>query len=86
MQNGKMDSNLVKRLKKYSNNCNKTIKKSIRAKAGKNVTSSSSIKDKWKSVNDILKPDTLTRNSMMIQTGNKMIEDPLELAENSSHF
>ena len=86
MQNGEMDSDLVRKLKKHSNYCYKVIKKSVREKTGKNITSSSSMKEIWKSVNDILKPNTLTRNSIMIQTGNKLIKDPLELAEKFNVF
>ena len=86
MENGEIDSDLLKKLKKHSNYCNKLIKKSIREKAGKNITSISSIKDIWRSVQDILKPETLNRNSILIQTGNQLIEDPLELAEKFNSF
>ena len=40
----------------------------------------------WNSLNDILKPDRVARNSLKIETENKSIEDPLELAESFNNF
>ena len=78
---GKKDSELEKNLKKHRNYCNKMIKKAVKERAGKNITSVSTVKQVWSSINDIIKPDTLNKHMIKIQTEGKVIEDPLELAE-----
>ena len=57
------------------------IKNAARENAGKNITSASSGKDIWNSINDILKPERLAKPSIKIQTENQLIEDPLQIAE-----
>ena len=59
LQNCEHDFELEKTLKKNENYCNKLIKNPIREKEGKNITSASSTKDIWKSINDIHRPDTV---------------------------
>ena len=59
IQNGEIDPEFTKRLKKHSNICNKLIKKAVREKDGKNISWSSSVNDIWKNINDILYPDSL---------------------------
>ena len=86
LQDGKRDSELEKKLKKHRNYCNKRIKKEVTEKAGRNITNTSSIKEIWNSINDILRPDTLSRNRIKIQTKEKVIEDPFELAELFNEF
>jgi hypothetical protein len=62
------------------------IQKEVREKTGTRITSASSVKDIWKRINDIVKPENLAKNSIKIQTEDKLIEDPLELAEKFNAF
>ena len=74
-------SELEKTLKKHRNYCNKMIKKVVKEKAGKNITNVSSVKQIWSSINDIIKPENLNKHMIRIHKEEKIIEDPLELAE-----
>ena len=58
----------------------------MREKIGKNITNASSVKDIWKSIDDILNPHTLAKTSMKIHTYDNLIEDPLKLAETFNIF
>ena len=86
VRHSEVDHELIKELKKHNNYCNKLIKKAVREMNGQNITSVSSVKEVWNSLNDILKPDRVARNSLKIETENKSIEDPLELAESFNNF
>ena len=75
-QYGKEDLKLQLQFKKQRNYCNKVIKNAIKENTGKYITSTSSVKSVWNSVNDILKPNKLAKTSIKIQTEDKMIDDP----------
>ena len=70
-----------KKLKKHKNYCNKMIKKVVQENTGKNITESSTVKEVWRNINDIIKSETLNKHMIKIHTEKKVIEDPLELAE-----
>ena len=57
------------------------IKKSVRERNGTNITTKSSTKEVWSCIRDILNPESISKNSMKIETEDETIEDPLELAE-----
>ena len=78
---GEEDSELEAQFKKQRNYCNKLIKQAVREKEGKNITNVSTVKEIWNSIQGILKPESLNRNTIKIQTEEKLIEDPLEVAE-----
>jgi hypothetical protein len=86
VQNGEVDLELEKKYKKHNNYCNKMIKKSVREKTGQNITNVSNVQEVWKSVNDILKPERISKNTLKIETDDKLIEDPLQLAETFNMF
>ena len=85
-KNGIEDLKLEEQFKKHRNYCNKMIKNAVRENAGKNITSASNVKDIWNSIGDILKPERLAKPSIKIQSGDKLIEDPLQLAETFNVF
>ena len=78
VQNGTVDFELQKQLKKQCNYCNKLTKKAVRSKVGKNVTNKSSIKEVWNCINDILKPKSMNSENMKIETDGYLIEEPQE--------
>ena len=86
VQIGKADLDLEREFKKQKNYCNKLIKKAVREKNCQNVTSDSTTKQIWNSVNDILKPEGISRNHLKIQTDDKLIDSPSELAEIFNDF
>ena len=45
VQNGEIDSELERKLKKHSNYCNKVIKQAVGEKVGQNITDKSCVKD-----------------------------------------
>ena len=57
------------------------IKIAVRENTGKSITSASSGKEIWNSINDILRPERLAKTSIKIQTVNQLIEDPLQVAD-----
>ena len=85
-KNGIEDLKLEEQFKKHRNYCNKMIKNAVRENAGKNITSASNVKDIWNSIGDILKPERLAKPSIKIQSGDELIEDPLQLAETFNVF
>ena len=58
----------------------------MREKSGENITKVSNLKQVWKSINDILKPEDIVKKSMKIESKNGLIEDPQQLAEEFSIF
>ena len=54
--------------------------------SGKSITSTSNVKDIWKSIGDILKPERLAKPSIKIQIGDQLIEDPLQIADTFNVF
>ena len=86
MKKGEVDLELLKKLKKHTNFCNKIIKREVREKNGQNITDQSSASQVWNTINDILKPERISRSSLKIETENRMIENPLELAETFNIF
>ena len=68
---------MEEKFKKHRNYTNNLIKKAVRENTGKNITSASNVKDIWNSINDILKPEKVAKNSIKIETNGKLIEDPL---------
>ena len=86
VQNGEINFELMKELKKQNNYTNKLIKKAVREKTGKNITSESSVNEIWKSVNDVLRPESTSKTTLKIETENQTIKDQLELAEKFSSF
>jgi hypothetical protein len=62
------------------------IKKAVRVNNGQNVSSVSTVKEIWNNINDILKPEKSARSSLKIETENKIIADPLELARHLMCF
>ena len=85
-QNNIEDFKLEEQFKKQRNYCNKLFKNAVRENSGKNITSASSGKDIWNSINDILKPESLAKHSIKIQTEDQLIEDPLQIAEAFNGF
>ena len=83
---GQIDVELEKKFKKHRNYCNKLIKRAVREKAGTNISNVSNVKQVWKSINDILKPENIAKNSIKIQLNNDIIEDPQQLAEEFNIF
>ena len=86
LQNGKVDLELERKYKKQKNYCNKLIKTTVREKRGQNITSSSDVKQIWKSISDVLNPEGISKNSLKIETEDQIIESPLELAEVFNSF
>ena len=86
VHNGKVDIQLQKQLKKHSNYCNNLIKKAVREQNGKNITNENDVSQIWNCINDILRPENITKNSIKIETEGKLIEDSLELAEEFNKF
>ena len=70
VHSGTVDTSLLNQLKKHSNYCNKIIKREVREQNGKIITEVSSVKRVWKSINDILKPETINKKSIKIETEN----------------
>ena len=62
------------------------IKKAVREKTGQNITKVSNVKEIWNSVNDILRPESLSKSTLKIESEDQIIEDPLELAEKFNVF
>ena len=62
------------------------MKKAIRESNGKNITQQSNVKEVWNSINDILKPENISKNTIKIETETELIEDPLKLAEHFNNF
>ena len=83
---GVKDLKLERQYKKQRNYCTKLVKNAVRENAGKNITSASTGKEIWNSINDILKPGRLDKSSIKIQTENQLMEDPLQIAEAFSVF
>ena len=86
IQNGVIDVDLERKLKKRQNFCNKIIKSFVREKAGQNITSDSNVQEIWKSVNGILRPQKCSPNTLKIETMDKVIEEPLQIAEKFNTF
>ena len=85
-KNGIKDLKLEKQYKKQRNYCTKVIKNAVREITGKSITSASSGKEIWNSINDILRPERLAKTSIKIQTENQVIEDPQQIADAFSVF
>jgi hypothetical protein len=86
MKNRIVDLNIEEQFKKQRNYCNKLIKNAVREFTGRKITSASSGKDIWNSINDILKPESLAKPSLKIQNGDQVIEDSLQIAESFNVF
>ena len=71
VKNGEEDSELEAKFKKQRNYCNKLIKQVVREKEGKNITNVSTVKEVWNSIQSILKPESLNRTTIKIQTEKK---------------
>ena len=84
VHNGQIDVELEAKFKKHRNYTNSLIKKSLREKSGENKVSN--LKQVWKSINDILKPEDIARKSMKIESENGLIEDPQQLEEEFNVF
>ena len=85
-KNGIDDVKLVEQYKKQRNYCNKLKKIAVREITGKNITSTSNVKDIWRSIGDILKPERLAKPSIKIQIGDQLIEDPRQVADTLNVF
>ena len=86
IQNGVIDVDLERKLKKRQNFCNKIIKSFVREKAGQNITSDSNVQEIWKSVNDILRPQKCSPNTLKFEIMDKVIEEPIQIAEKFNTF
>ena len=86
MQQGQTDLKLQNDYKKHRNYCNKLIKNAVRVSRGQNITSSNNIKEVWSSINDILRPERLSRSNLKIETEGQVIEEQSELAETFNIF
>ena len=86
VNSGKIDTEMEKQYKKMNNYCNKMIKKSVKEITGENISDASSVKEIWKSINIILKPENSNKKVLKIETNDRTIEDPLELAEEFNVF
>ena len=86
MKNGTPDATLERTFKKQRNYTNSLIKKAVREKAGRNITNESTMKEVWKGINDIIKPERNTKNFLKIETEEGTLEDPLQLAEEFVKF
>ena len=53
---------------------------------GKNITQVSNVREVWSCINDILKPETVNKSNIKIETEDKLLEDPQELAEEFNKF
>ena len=53
---------------------------------GKNITEESKVIDVWNCINDILKPENTFKTTIKIETDDKVIDDPHELAEKFNLF
>ena len=58
----------------------------MREKAGNNIIQESNVNDIWKSINDILNPQKLARNSIKKEANDQLLDDPLEIAERFNTF
>ena len=86
VEQGKVDFEVQKQLKKQNNFCNKMIKKAVRENNGKNGTSESNVKQIWNCINDILRPENLNQQSLKIESENQLLEHRQELAEKFNLF
>ena len=66
MKNGIKDLKLEEQYKKQRNYCTKVIKNAVRENTGRSITSASSGKEIWNSINDILRPESLAKTSIKI--------------------
>ena len=62
------------------------IKIAVRENTGRSITSASSGKEIWNSINDILRPESLAKTSIKIQTENQLIEDSQQVSDAFSAF
>ena len=62
------------------------IKKAVRENNGKNITEVSNVREVWSCINDILKPENVNKNTIKIETEDKLLEDPRELAKEFNKF
>ena len=53
---------------------------------GKNITQVSNVREVWSCINDILKPENVNKNTIKIETEDKLLEDPQELAKEFNKF
>jgi len=81
VKNGIKDLKLEEQYKKQRNYCTKVIKNAVRENTGRSITSASSGKEIWNSINDILRPESLAKTSIKIQTENQLIEDSQQVAD-----
>ena len=86
MKSGIKDLKLEEQYKKQRNYCTKVIKNAVREITGRSITSASSGKEIWNSINDILRPERLANTSIKIQTENQLIEDSQQVADGFSAF
>ena len=86
MHNGERDVELERKLKKHQNFVNKKIKSFDREKAGQIITSESNVQEIWKSVNGILRLQKSLHKNLNIVTEDKLIEEPLQVAEKFNVF
>ena len=86
INNGITNKDMEIQYKKHNNYCNKMIKKEVKQKTGENITSDSNMKEIWKCINIVLKPETSAKNKLKIKINNETIEDPQTLADNFNNF
>ena len=86
VKNGTPDTTLERTFKKQRNYTNSLIKKAVREKAGRNITNESTMKEVWKGINDIIKPESNTKNFLKIETEEGTLEDFLQVAEEFRTF
>ena len=62
------------------------LKKAVKEARGRNVTEKSTIMEIYRTIKDILRPENLAKNSLKVQDGKVLIEDPEALAETFNDF
>merc|ERR1711997_1307611 len=77
---------IYKKITSQRNYTNSLIKKAVRERAGRNITNESTMKEVWKGINDIIKPERNTKNFLKIETEEGTLEDPLQVAEEFVKF
>ena len=70
----------------YTDSKEQNDKEAVKENTRKNITNVSNVKEVWNCINDILKPENVTKTTIKIETKNQIFEDPQELAKKFNSF
>ena len=81
-----VDNKVICKYRKQRNHCNRIIKKKILDDTGADISETSDLKDIWKKINIVLKPEREAVNEIKLDTGTKMLTDSKEIAQEFNKF